>query len=80
VDNHTDPGQPSIGDCFGIGCDDENDENTGAEEVAEQGEMSAMQILLIIVLILSVVSSFGLMMSIINERQESEKDYSLQEE
>ena len=80
VDNHTDPGQPSIGDCFGIGCDDENEENTGAEGVAEQGEMSAMQILLIVVLILSVVSSFGLMMSIINERQESEKDYSLQEE
>lgn len=80
VDNHTDPGQPSIGDCFGIGCDDENEENGGSEEVVDQGEMTAMQILLIIVLVLSVVSSVGLMMSIINERQEEEKDYSLQEE
>ena len=80
IDIHSEDGVVSIGDCFGIGCDDENGENTGNEEVVDQGEMTAMQILLIIVLVLSVVSSVGLMMSIINERQEEEKDYSLQEE
>lgn len=78
VDNHTDPGQPTIGDCFGIGCDEVEDE---LDDLGENSEsMPPAQMALVIIFIISIISSVGLALSIINEKKEEEKDYSHSEE
>lgn len=60
-DVHEEPGVPTLGECFGIGCE--------ADVVAQEGEESQTE-LLIIVMGVAVVGIIGLSISIINESKE----------
>ena len=60
-DVHGEPGVPTLGECFGIGCE--------ADVVDQKGEESQTE-LLIIVMGVAVVGIIGLSISIINESKE----------
>ena len=60
-DVHEDPGVPTLGECFGIGCE--------ADVVAQEGEESQTE-LLIIVMGVAIVGIIGLSISIMNESKE----------
>jgi hypothetical protein len=68
-DVHEEPGVPSMGDCFGIGCEEE------VEVQSDNDEPSAVVVAVMIGAILGII---GLSVSIINESKETEK--MLQEE
>ncbi|MAZ43526.1 MAG: hypothetical protein CMB19_06320 [Euryarchaeota archaeon] len=60
-DVHEEPGVPTLGECFGIGCE--------ADVVAQEGEESQTE-LLIIVMGVAIVGIIGLSISIMNESKE----------
>ncbi len=60
-DVHEEPGVPTFGECFGIGCE--------ADVVAQEGEESQTE-LLIIVMGVAIVGIIGLSISIMNESKE----------
>jgi len=60
-DVHEEPGVPTLGECFGIGCE--------ADVVAHEGEESQTE-LLIIVMGVAIVGIIGLSISIMNESKE----------
>jgi hypothetical protein len=60
-DVHEEPGVPTLGECFGIGCE--------ADLVAQEGEESQTE-LLIIVMGVAIVGIIGLSISIMNESKE----------
>jgi len=62
-DIHEEPGQPSIGDCFGAGCD----EVISIDEDLEQS-LSSTEIALYVVMAFAALGIFMLVLSIRNER------------
>ena len=60
-DVHEEPGVPTLGECFGIGCE--------ADVVAQEGEEAQTE-LLIIVMGVAIVGIIGLSISIMNESKE----------
>ena len=60
-DVHEEPGVPTLGECFGIGCE--------ADVVAQEGEEVQTE-LLIIVMGVAIVGIIGLSISIMNESKE----------
>lgn len=62
-DIHEEPGQPSIGDCFGAGCD----EVISIDEDLEQS-LSSTEIALYAVMVFAALGVFMLVLSIRNER------------
>jgi hypothetical protein len=68
-DVHEEPGVPSMGDCFGIGCE---------EEVEVQSDNDEPSAVVVAVMIGAIIGIIGLSVSIINESKETEK--MLQEE
>jgi hypothetical protein len=60
-DVHEEPGVPTLGECFGIGCE--------ADVVAQEVEESQTE-LLIIVMGVAIVGIIGLSISIMNESKE----------
>ena len=60
-DVHEEPGVPTLGECFGIGCE--------ADVVAQEGEESQTE-LLITVMGVAIVGIIGLSISIMNESKE----------
>ena len=62
-DIHEEPGQPSIGDCFGAGCDEE----IRADEKNEKSSTTTENALYV-VMIFASLGSFMLILSIRNER------------
>ena len=60
-DVHEEPGGPTLGECFGIGCE--------ADVVAQEGEEAQTE-LLIIVMGVAIVGIIGLSISIMNESKE----------
>ena len=60
-DVHEEPGVPTLGECFGIGCE--------ADVVAQEGEESQTE-LLIIVMGVAIVGIIGRSISIMNESKE----------
>jgi hypothetical protein len=68
LDVHEEPGQPSIGDCFGAGCDDEVSEEVGLEQSITQTEYA-----LYAVMVIASVGIFMLILSIRKERFEQNR-------
>ena len=62
-DIHEEPGQPSIGDCFGAGCD----EVISIDEELEQS-LSSTEVALYAVMVFAALGIFMLVLSIRNER------------
>ena len=60
-DVHEEPGVPTLGECFGIGCE--------ADVVAQEGEEAQTE-LLIIVMGVAIVGIIGLSISIMNESKD----------
>jgi len=67
-DVHEEPGQPTIGDCFGAGCDEEK----SVEQQVEQSRTSTENALYV-VMVFALLGIFMLILSIRNER--INKDY-----
>ena len=63
-DVHEEPGVPGMGDCFGIGCE---------EEVKVQSDDKENSAVVIAVMIGAIIGIIGLSVSIINESKEAEK-------
>ena len=63
-DVHEEPGVPGMGDCFGIGCE---------EEVKVQSDDKENSAVVITVMIGAIIGIIGLSVSIINESKEAEK-------
>ena len=64
VDDHTESELPGVGDCFGSGCDDDNDEIVGSG-ASENSKKQLISILMVI----SVVGLIGVSISLINENK-----------
>lgn len=68
-DVHEEPGVPSMGDCFGIGCEEEREVQSGENDD---------NVVIIAVMIGAIIGIVGLSVSIIKESKETQK--MLQEE
>ena len=71
-DNHEEPGLPSVGDCFGAGC-----EELGVS-TAEEDDITRMYIS--ILMVISAIGLIGVAISLIVEKPEKEEKQYFQEE
>ena len=63
-DVHEELGQPSIGDCFGAGCEEESDDDVEEEEHSLRTTENALYV----VMVFASLGAFMLILSIRNER------------
>ena len=71
IDDHSEDGLPSIGDCFGAGCDENSEELVDSK--SDSFELGMVEILMVI----SAIGVIGLSISIIKEnKQVEDKTYS----
>ena len=68
-DVHTEPGQPSIGDCFGADCDEDVSADTSSESDNDTENI------LIAVMIFAAVGAVMLILSIRKERLVAESEF-----
>ena len=69
-DVHEEPGTPSVGDCFGSGCDDSSEIQTEAGD-----SLNNLEVLLRIIMIVAALGSFMLVLSIRGERKISSQPH-----
>ena len=66
IDDHSESGLPSVGDCFGAGCEEEVDDSS---EDVEEGYEKYIPLLMIV----SAVGLVGVTISLINEKSTEEE-------
>jgi len=69
IDDHTESELPNVGDCFGSGCDDDNDEVVGSD-AAEDSKKHLISILMVI----SVIGLVGVSISLLNENKTTDDE------
>ena len=68
IDNHSEVGLPSVGDCFGAGCEEEV---VDSSEGVEEGYEKYIPLLMIV----SAVGLVGVTISLINEKKDYDEPF-----
>ncbi|MBK71649.1 MAG: hypothetical protein CMB43_04405 [Euryarchaeota archaeon] len=72
LDNHEEPGLPSVGECFGAGCEEVGDSSVGEENESRK--------YISILMVISAVGLIGVAISLILEKPEYEEKQYLEQE